>query len=74
VYRRGQCHAVIRLERIGIEPPDLRCANVSVNRHVEVAREFADAGYDRLALTNAGPDMNGFFDFFTKELAPELRR
>jgi hypothetical protein len=39
-----------------------------------MAREFADAGYDRLALTNAGPDMNGFFDFFTKELAPELRR
>ncbi|WP_433169290.1 TIGR03557 family F420-dependent LLM class oxidoreductase [Kribbella sp. CA-247076] len=45
-----------------------------VGRHVEVAREYADAGYDRLALINAGPDMAGFFDFFTKELAPELRK
>ncbi|GAA0582166.1 TIGR03557 family F420-dependent LLM class oxidoreductase [Kribbella sandramycini] len=45
-----------------------------VARHVEVARQFTDAGYDRLALINAGPDMDGFFDFFAKELAPELRQ
>lgn len=44
-----------------------------VARHVEVARQFADAGYDRLALINAGPDVDGFLDFFIKELAPELR-
>jgi G6PDH family F420-dependent oxidoreductase len=44
-----------------------------VARHVEVARKFVDAGYDRLALINAGPDMDGFFDFFTKELGPALR-
>jgi G6PDH family F420-dependent oxidoreductase len=42
-------------------------------RHVEVAKEFLDAGYDQLALINAGPDMDGFFDFFGKELAPALR-
>ncbi|MEU4605651.1 TIGR03557 family F420-dependent LLM class oxidoreductase [Kribbella sp. NPDC023972] len=44
-----------------------------VGRHVEVARQYAEAGYDHLALINAGPDMDGFFDFFTKELAPALR-
>ncbi|WP_432944733.1 TIGR03557 family F420-dependent LLM class oxidoreductase [Kribbella sp. CA-253562] len=44
-----------------------------VARHVEVAKPFAEAGYDRLALINAGPDMDGFFDFFTKELGPALR-
>jgi len=44
-----------------------------VDRHVEVAMEFAAAGYDRLALINAGPDMDGFFDFFAKELGPALR-
>jgi G6PDH family F420-dependent oxidoreductase len=44
-----------------------------VDRHVEIARPFVKAGYDHLALINAGPDMNGFFDFFTKELAPALR-
>jgi G6PDH family F420-dependent oxidoreductase len=42
-------------------------------RHVEVARQYAEAGYDHLALINADPDMDGFFDFFTKELAPALR-
>jgi G6PDH family F420-dependent oxidoreductase len=45
-----------------------------VARHVEVAKPFLDAGYDQLALINAGPDMDGFFDFFTKELGPALRR
>lgn len=44
-----------------------------VDRHVEIARPFVEAGYDHLALINAGPDMDGFFEFFTKELAPELR-
>jgi G6PDH family F420-dependent oxidoreductase len=44
-----------------------------VGRHVEVAKQFADAGYDQLALINAGPDMDGFFDFFSKELGPALR-
>jgi G6PDH family F420-dependent oxidoreductase len=44
-----------------------------VERHLEIARPFAEAGYDHLALINAGPDMNGFFDFFTKELGPALR-
>jgi hypothetical protein len=44
-----------------------------VERHMEIARPFVEAGYDRLALINAGPDMDGFFDFFTKELGPALR-
>ncbi|ADB29820.1 Luciferase-like monooxygenase [Kribbella flavida DSM 17836] len=44
-----------------------------VERHVEVAKQFVSAGYDQLALINAGPDMEGFFDFFTQELGPALR-
>jgi len=43
-----------------------------VNRHVEVAKQFAEAGFDNLALINAGPDMNGFFDFYRDELGPAL--
>lgn len=42
-------------------------------RHVEVVRQFADAGYDRLALINAGPDPEGFFRFFEQELSGRLR-
>jgi G6PDH family F420-dependent oxidoreductase len=44
-----------------------------VGRHVEVTKPFAEAGYDHLALINAGPDVDGFFEFFTNELGPALR-
>src|SRR5215210_3932707 len=42
--------------------------------HLAVAQQFVDAGYDHLALVNAGPDPEGFFDFFTSELAEPLRK
>ncbi len=44
-----------------------------VERHVEVVRQFTDAGYDRIVLQNAGPDPDGFVDFFRSTLAPRLR-
>jgi hypothetical protein len=44
-----------------------------VDRHVEVAREYAEAGFYHLALVNAGPDPDGFFAFFADELAEPLR-
>ena len=44
-----------------------------VSRHLEVAQEFVDAGFDHLALINAGPDPEGFFEFFETELAEPLR-
>jgi G6PDH family F420-dependent oxidoreductase len=42
-------------------------------RHVAVAQQFVDAGFDHLALVNAGPDMDGFFEFFANELDKPLR-
>lgn len=45
-----------------------------VARHLAVAQQFADTGYDHLALINAGPDPDGFFDFFEKELAEPVRK
>ena len=44
-----------------------------VDRHVEVFGRFADAGFDHLALVNAGPDVDGYFEFFANELGPRLR-
>jgi G6PDH family F420-dependent oxidoreductase len=41
--------------------------------HLAVARQFVDAGYDHLALIDAGPDPEGFFSFFASELAEPLR-
>ena len=41
--------------------------------HLAMARRFADAGFDHLALINAGPDPDGFMDFFATELSGPLR-
>ena len=45
-----------------------------VDRHVEVFAEFHDAGFDRLALISAGPDVDAFFDFFAAELRARCGR
>jgi G6PDH family F420-dependent oxidoreductase len=42
-------------------------------RHLQVAQQFVDAGFDHLVTMNAGPDPDGFIDFFASELAAPLR-
>lgn len=44
-----------------------------VDQHIAVAQQFVDAGFDHLALINAGPNPDGFFDFFASELAGPIR-
>ncbi len=44
-----------------------------IDRHLAKARTFVDAGFDHLVLQNAGPDPDGFLDFFANELAAPLR-
>jgi len=41
--------------------------------HLAVAQQFVDAGYDHLALINAGPDPESLLDFFASDLAEPLR-
>lgn len=48
-------------------------AGPDVETHVATAKGFADAGYDRLALISAGPDVEEFFAFYEGELAGRLR-
>src|SRR5579875_135025 len=45
-----------------------------VQRHLDVAGQFAEAGFDHLVAMNAGPDPDGFIDFFARELAGPLRK
>jgi G6PDH family F420-dependent oxidoreductase len=45
-----------------------------VKRHLEVAQQYVDAGFDRLVTMNGGPDPDGFFDFFARELSGPLRK
>jgi G6PDH family F420-dependent oxidoreductase len=41
--------------------------------YVRAVRKYADAGFDHIVLQNAGPDPEGFIDFFAKELSDQLR-
>lgn len=45
----------------------------NAEQHLAVAQQFVDAGFDHLALINAGPNPDGFFDFFASELAGPIR-
>jgi G6PDH family F420-dependent oxidoreductase len=59
-----------------VDVDDLREAfacGPDAERHLDVAREFAETGFDHLALIDAGPDPDGFFEFFSNELAEPLR-
>ncbi|MGW7290795.1 TIGR03557 family F420-dependent LLM class oxidoreductase [Streptomyces xiamenensis] len=42
-------------------------------RYAEVAQPFVDAGFDHLVMQNAGPDPDGFLDFYRGELDGRLR-
>ena len=37
------------------------------------SRQYVDAGFDELYVQQIGPDQDGFFEFWTEELAPKLR-
>ncbi|GAB2565954.1 LLM class F420-dependent oxidoreductase [Paractinoplanes abujensis] len=40
--------------------------------YVKSVREYTEAGFDHIVLMNAGPDPDGFLDFFAKELKGRL--
>jgi coenzyme F420-dependent glucose-6-phosphate dehydrogenase len=41
-------------------------------RHLELIRRYADAGYDHVFVHQVGPDQEGFLRFYERELAPRL--
>ena len=41
-------------------------------RYLESVRQYADAGYDHVYLHQVGPDQEGFFRFFERDVAPKL--
>ena len=52
---------------------ELFAVGPDVEPYVEHVQQYVDAGFDHIVLQNAGPDPEGFVDFFTKELADRLR-
>ncbi|HEY7062365.1 MAG TPA: TIGR03557 family F420-dependent LLM class oxidoreductase [Chloroflexota bacterium] len=43
-------------------------------RHVAKVLELAKAGFDHVYVAQAGPDQEGFFRFYEREVLPRLRR
>jgi hypothetical protein len=47
---------------------------ISKRKMAQGGVHHAPAGYDQLALMNAGPNPEGFFGFFASELAEPMRK
>jgi hypothetical protein len=43
-----------------------------VQPYIEKVRKYAEAGFDHLYFHQVGPDQQGFFDFYARELQGEL--
>jgi hypothetical protein len=41
--------------------------------YLESIRQYEEVGYDEIYMHQIGPDQEGFFRFFEKEILPELR-
>jgi G6PDH family F420-dependent oxidoreductase len=58
-----------------VRPEDIReqfVVGPDPQAYAERVRTYAEAGFDHLVLQNAGPDPDGFLDFFAKELRENL--
>lgn len=44
-----------------------------VDRHVAAVQQYVDAGYDEVYVGQIGPDQDGFFAFYEREVLPRLR-
>ncbi len=42
-------------------------------RHISKLGEYLDAGYDHVWVHQIGPDQEGFFRFYEREVLPKLR-
>jgi G6PDH family F420-dependent oxidoreductase len=42
-------------------------------RHIAGVKEFVDAGYDHVYIHQIGPDQEGFFRFYERDVLPKLR-
>jgi len=48
--------------------------SASAKAHVEAIQEFVDAGYDHVYVHQVGPDQDGFFRFYEREILPHFHR
>ena len=52
---------------------DLISAGPDADRHAAAVREFADAGFEHIAVAYPGSDVGGFMEFWRERLQPAVR-
>jgi G6PDH family F420-dependent oxidoreductase len=58
-----------------VRPEDIReqfAVGPDPQPYADAVKKYTDAGFDHIVLQNAGPDPDGFLDFFAKELKDQL--
>jgi hypothetical protein len=59
-----------------LEPDDVAdkvICGPDAGRHVDAIEEFVDAGFDQVYIHQIGPDQQGFFEFYEREVIPRVR-
>ncbi|MFD7707243.1 LLM class F420-dependent oxidoreductase [Streptomyces sp. NPDC059785] len=52
---------------------EMRVCGDDVDEHVAALSAYADAGFDRVYVSQIGPDQRGFFDFYRTKVLPQLQ-
>jgi G6PDH family F420-dependent oxidoreductase len=59
-----------------VKPEMMKDAFVCGNdpgKHLEMIDKYAEAGFDEVYVANTGPNLDGFFDLYAKQILPKLR-
>jgi coenzyme F420-dependent glucose-6-phosphate dehydrogenase len=64
-----QACATVREEEVAKE---IMCGP-DPQRHIQEIQKFVDAGYGQVYVHQVGPDQEGFFQFYQKEILPKFR-
>ncbi|MGW5361174.1 LLM class F420-dependent oxidoreductase [Actinopolymorpha pittospori] len=64
-----QASSLVTEEMVG----DALVCGDDLDSHVAAVREYLDAGYDEVYVNQIGPNQEGFFEFYGKEVLPRLR-
>jgi G6PDH family F420-dependent oxidoreductase len=64
-----QAAAIVTEEMVADTPP----CGPDPEPYLESIRQYEKVGYDEIYMHQIGPDQEGFFRFFEKEILPELR-
>ena len=54
------------------EVADLVTCGPDPERHLDAIRKYLDAGYEYVYVHQVGPEQDGFFDFYRREVLPKL--